>query len=118
MMTLLRSSLMLLALLCLALVLSGCRSSDAAPDTADVPEQANSHVPPNVQSKLLYKQAQSARMQHRYRQAAEMFEKLAASPGFTDEDKAFCTNQHQLCLDKMTPEEKQQMSKSNSPKTP
>jgi hypothetical protein len=118
MMTFFRSTLILLIVFCLALVLSGCRSSDAAPETAETPEQASTHVPPNVQSKLLYKQAQSARMQHHYKQAAEMFEKLASSPGFTEEDKAFCTNQHQLCLDKMTPEEKQQMSKSSSPKTP
>jgi len=107
--TLLRSSVSVLILLFITLFLSGCHSSAPARVSASaVSVRAMSPTSPHpdprlqaiarVQSLPLYLQAKSSCQQHQYKQAADLLDRLASTPGLNAIELKFCREQRDLCL--------------------
>ena len=56
-----------------------------------------------VQASPLYHQAQTACRAHDFHKAADLLKTLSASPGFTQDQIAFCQQQRDLCLKDASP---------------
>ena len=107
--TFLRTCTCLLLLCLLSFCLSGCRPSTpvsvvARPVSARTLPQSSSasdarrNAIDHVQSLPLYHQAQSACEQHHYKEAADLLERLSASPGLNSLEIAFCHDQVRAAL--------------------
>ena len=88
-------------LLGLALGMSGCHARPVAPVATLTPARSFAGAAPaveRVQSSPLYQQARQDCTRHEYRQAADLLQTLARTPGLAPEAVAFVERQRTLCL--------------------